>query len=386
LETFKVHIEKMAFGGDGIARLTELGGLVLFVALAAPGDELLVKIIEKKKNFARAEIIEIISPGPARAKPPCPYFGPCGGCNFQQLSYEEQLRQKENIVREQLKNHLGDAQWEPIEPSPRPLRYRNRIQLKYDRPRLGFYARGSHDIVDIEDCLITEDSLAQKIPALKKDLAAGKKTAIAKIELLLKSADLSSGKAGDDTEIVFEDSPFEGVGFSQVNRFQNEHLIATVLEWAAASSFSTVYDFYAGAGNFTFPLLQRFPQAKTVGVELNPKTVALAQKKISDLALSPKRIEFFLGDVELFLKRTILAENALVLLDPPRAGCSENTLRYLGDQSLTRLLYVSCDPSSLARDLSRLRAQTKPWKVARVKPFDMFPQTDHVETLVELVR
>lgn len=365
----------MAFGGDGIARHE---GLVLFVALAAPGDELLVQITEKKKNFARAEIIEILSPGFSRIKPPCPYFGHCGGCNWQHLSYESQLEQKEKIVREQLREHLAHVIFEDIEPSSQPLRYRNRIQLKYEQPRLGFYARGSHEIVDIDDCLITEEALAKEILPLKKSLSAGRKTAIPKIELLLKTS--------GEKEIVFEDSPFEGVGFSQVNRWQNEKLIATVLEWAATAPFNSIYDLYAGAGNFTFPLLQKFPTTKVIGVELNSKTVQLAQKRIADQSLSPKKIDFFLADVELFLKRTSLTENALVILDPPRSGCSENVLKYLEHQPISRLLYVSCDPSSLARDLTRLHSQKRPWRMVRAKPFDMFPQTDHVETLVELVR
>jgi 23S rRNA (uracil1939-C5)-methyltransferase len=375
LEKFKVQIEKMAFGGDGIARHE---GLVLFVALAAPGDELLVQITEKKKNFARAEIVEILSPGPSRIKPPCVYFGHCGGCNWQHLSYEGQLEQKEKIVREQLREHLAHVVFENIEPSPQPLRYRNRIQLKYEQPRLGFYGRGTHEIVDIDDCLITEEALAKEIPPLKKSLSIGRKTAIPKIELLLKTS--------GEKEIVFEDSPFEGAGFSQVNRWQNEKLIATVLEWAATAPFTAIYDLYAGAGNFTFPLLQKFPTVKVIGVELNSKTVQLAQKRIADQSLSPKKIDFFLADVELFLKRTSLVDNALIVLDPPRAGCSENVLKYIEHQPISRLLYISCDPSSLARDLTRLHSQKRPWRLVRAKPFDMFPQTDHVETLVELVR
>jgi 23S rRNA (uracil1939-C5)-methyltransferase len=281
-------------------------------------------------------------------------------------------------VREQLEKLSSEAVFEKIEPSPQPWRYRNRIQLKYEKPALGFYARGSHQIVDIDDCLITEESLAQKIPDLKKKLQSGTKNSVAKIELLLKTS--------GETEMAFEDSPSEGVGFSQVNRWQNEKLISTVLEWAAQSPFEDVCDLYAGGGNFTFPLLEKFPSAKIIGVELNPKTVQLAQKTIAARSLSSKRIEFFLSDVELFLKRFSLQENSLVLLDPPRAGCSENVLKYLGHQPVSRMLYISCNPAALARDIARLQAQWRPWRVRRVKPFDMFPQTDHLETLVELTR
>jgi 23S rRNA (uracil1939-C5)-methyltransferase len=145
-----------------------------------------------------------------------------------------------------------------------------------------------------------------------------------------------------------------------------------------------VYDLYAGSGNFTFPLYREFPQTSFIGVDLNTRSIQQAQTKVRSLALSPKRMLFFLADVELYLKRQSLKENSIVLLDPPRSGCSEAVIRNLASQKqIQRIFYISCNPAALARDLERLRTLGG-WKAQRVQPFDMFPQTDHVETLVEL--
>lgn len=372
-ETIEIDIEKLSFGGDGIGRHE---GLVYFVPYSAPGDRLKIKVIEKKKNFARAEIVEILKPSLHRIQAPCPVFGRCGGCTWQHVSYEEQLRQKQQIVEDQLKRVLtSKTQVLPIVPSPKPFRYRNRIQLKFDGKNLGFFARQSHEIVDINDCPITEEPVAQKIPELRAELFSKKSKAVPKIEVL-RTPD-------NKIETVFEDSPFEGVGFSQVNTLQNENLLSTVRDWIKNLQFDVFYDLYAGAGNFTFPLMRDFPQSRFVAAELSEKSVSQAQSLIRNQNLSPQKIKFYLADVELFLKRNELAQQSIVLIDPPRGGCSENTIRSLAHQKIQKIFYISCNPSALARDLERLRAAGN-WIPLKVQPFDMFPQTDHVETLVEL--
>ncbi len=370
-EILEVEIEKLSFGGDGIARKD---GLVYFIPLSAPGDLLKVQTTEKKKNFTRAEIKEILQAGPSRIEAPCVYYGRCGGCNWQHLKYEEQLRQKQMIVEEQLASHLSEkGAVFPIIPSPNPFRYRNRIQLKYDGQNLGFFARQSHDIVDIKDCLITEESVAGEIPALKNSLK--NKEALPKIEVFSTLQGL--------VKKSFEESAFEGGAFSQVNSAQNETLIRTVLQWMEPQEPRQILDLYAGSGNFSFPLLQKFPKANLTAVELSERSVQAANLSIREQNLSPAKARFYLSDVELFLKRQSLDPETVVLLDPPRAGCSENTIRYLTAQPLKRIFYISCNPAALARDLGRLKSLGS-WKAVRVQPFDMFPQTDHVETLVEL--
>lgn len=372
MDLLELNIEKLSFGGDGIGRHE---GLVYFVPFAAPGDRLKVRITEKKKNFARAEIVEILQSGPSRVQAPCPVFGRCGGCTWQHVSYEEQLRQKQLIIEDQLKNVLTpQAELLPIIPSANPFRYRNRIQLKSDGKKLGFFARQSHEIVDINDCPITEELVAQEIPKIREKIAKNPKP-MPKIEVLRTSK--------DKIETGFEDSPYEGVGFSQVNTLQNENLISTVRNWMKGLSFTHFYDLYAGAGNFTFPLMKDFPQASFIAAELSEKSVQQALAQIRAQNLSPNKVKFYLSDVELFLKRSPLQSSSVVLLDPPRAGCSENAIRTLAKQRVERIFYISCNPSALARDLERMKAFGG-WTPLRVQPFDMFPQTDHVETLVEL--
>ncbi len=370
-EILELEIEKLSFGGDGIARKD---GLVYFVPLSAPGDLLKVQTTEKKKNFARAEILEILRPGLSRILPPCPYFGTCGGCDWQQISDDEQLKQKQMIVREQLAAHITSrTEILPILASPKTFRYRNRIQLKFDGKNLGFFARQSHQVIDIQDCPITEQEIADQIPLLRVRLAGT--PAVAKIEILRTPA----GKIQES----FEGSPFEGVAFAQVNSAQNEKLIETVLQWMAPSDPRLIYDLYAGSGNFSFPLLTQFPKANLTAVELSAKSVQAANILLKERNISPAKARFYLSDVELFLKRQVLDPESVILLDPPRAGCSENTIRSLCSQKLKRIFYISCNPAALARDLGRFKTLGG-WTAVRVQPFDMFPQTDHVETLVEL--
>lgn len=380
VEPVELKIEKLSLGGDGIARKD---GLVYFVPMTAPGDLILAQVLETKKNFAKARLTKILEPSPNRIEAPCKYYGECGGCNWQHLDYPTQVAQKDQIVKEQLRSFANDkAQFLPIISSPKDFRYRNRIQLKYKKPHLGFFARRSHSVVDIEDCLICEEPVADAFSKARKMVGDKKLDEVPKIELLL-------NPQSENVEISFEDSPFDGVGFSQVNRFQNENLIAKTIEWALEGydpSAPYFYDLYAGAGNFTFPLIEKLPKCESVAVELSEKSVKLAHEKMKALKFAPKKLRFFVSDVELFLKRNPLQKNSLVLIDPPRVGCSENTIKYLAQQQINRILYISCNPSALARDIQRLKQFSKQnWRLTRVQPFDMFPQTDHVEVLAELI-
>lgn len=371
-EPVELTIEKLSFGGDGIARKD---GLVYFVPLSAPGDRLLAKVTEQKKNFARAEVIEILKNSPSRIQAPCPVFGKCGGCNWQHISYEEQLKQKHQILQEQLKGLVEPGQIPAVIPSPNPFRYRNRVQFKFDGKAFGFYARQSHQVIDIQDCPITEELITEQILPLKSKLLRDSKP-VPKVEVYRTPA--------NEIRTRFEDSAYEDLGFAQVNSAQNDKLIETVLSWWSNRDPQKIYDLYSGAGNFTFPLFQKFPKASLIGADLSSKSIESAQKQTTAMNLSPLKMKFYLSDVELFLKRMPIDENSLVLLDPPRAGCSPGVIQALAQQRIQSLLYISCNPSALARDLKSI-ISTGRWKIARVQAFDMFPQTDHVETLVELL-
>lgn len=371
----QVTIEKLAIGGAGIARHE---GMVLFIPLAAPQDELTVEITLVKKNFAEGKIVEILKPGPSRRKPPCPVALVCGGCNWQQIDEDEQRRQKEKLVLETLQKFNRGVEFDylPIKPSPRSLRYRNRIQPKFHNGKFGFFARNSHSIVDIKDCPITEEDLTSKFGEVRSWAEQKRSKELLKMEMYIaEEGDIRYG-------LITEED--DGVGFSQVNRFQNEDLISTALDWAGNTSYETVFDLYAGSGNFTFPLADKYSKSSIVGVELNPKLVERAKSRIES-----RPIKYFLSDVESYLKKARIGKDDLVLLDPPRAGASEEIMRILAAAQPRKIIYISCHPVSLARDLNWFFAWAqklaKPMKLARVQTFEMFPQTDHVETIAELV-
>lgn len=370
----KLSIEKLAIGGAGVARHE---GMVVFVPQAAPNEEVLAEVTLVKRNFLEARVVKILTPGPARREAPCPVAHTCGGCNWQHLTEEEQRHQKQSLVLETLKKFNPGLEFNylPIQPSPRIWRYRNRIQPKYKNNRFGFFARNSHQIVEIKDCLITEESLTAKFSEVRDWAIKKNSKDLLRMEMYIaEEGDIRYG-------LITEDD--DGIGFSQVNRFQNVDLLQTTLEWSGNHSYTKVFDLYAGAGNFTFPLADRFPQADIVGVELNPKLVARARSKIQN-----QRMSYFESDVDSYMRRASIGHNDLVVLDPPRAGASEFTMQTLAAARPRKIIYISCHPVSLARDLKWFFAHAQQlghrYKLDRVQTFEMFPQTDHVETIAEL--
>lgn len=371
----KVFIEKLIIGGAGIARHE---GMVIFVPQAAPQEELLVQITLVKKNFMEAEIVEILKPSAARRAPPCPVATICGGCNWQHINEDTQRQQKESLVQETLlKFNPGlSFQYLPLQSSSHSFRYRNRIQPKFQNGKFGFFARNSHNVVDIQDCPITEEPLTEKFPEVREWLKTQNKgPGLQRLEMYIDTEQkVRYGMISDEDD---------GIGFSQVNRFQNEDLIRTVQEWVQDENYKNIYDFYSGAGNFTFPLAQQFPLASVTGVELNPKLVIKGRSDNTEA-----RIHFVESDVEKYVLKAKISSEDLVILDPPRMGCSEATMKALAKTRPRKIIYISCHPVSLARDLKWFFAAAKeaeiPWNLTRVQAFEMFPQTDHVETIAEL--
>lgn len=381
----QVEIERLVVGGNGLARHE---GAVIFVPKSVPQDQLKVKITEAKKNFYSGEIVEIVSASPFRREAPCGYFSQCGGCSWQHIGEEHQLKFKHQLVNDTFRKFLPDIPLPDFKiiPSPKNLRYRNRIQPNLKDSKLGFFAANTHNIVEIDDCLITEEKLMALWPKFKK-------------EVLQKS---SRDKFGDESRFELyldeNETPLwyemnqekDSIGFSQVNRFQNHNLIETVVNWATDSIEvpQRVFDFYAGAGNFSFPLSSAFKKSQVIAVELHQGLARAARKKAENLKLSPKQFEIYGSDVHRFVKNFKLEPNDLILLDPPRAGSDAFVMRTLAVAKTKRFLYVSCHPVTLARDLGVYFAEAKKLgsaaKIARLIAFDMFPQTDHVELLAEV--
>ena len=370
-----VEIETLVVGGDGLARIEfQQKQVVVFVPRSAPGDQLKIKITAAEKNHLLGEIIEIIKPSEARRQAPCVYYDKCGGCNWQHVTEDMQVSQKEKILTGLMQKFLPDVTYtlQPLVRSDKNFNYRNRIQLKQIGSQLGYFKRGSHDIVDIDACLIAEEEISKQITEVKKKLRPSQE--VRKFELRL------------NHEEKFESYPIgqdgEGLSFAQVNRGVNDALVKTVKDMVLKIAPTVVTELYAGAGNFTFPLVAALPQALFEAVELNSKLTQFAALKISKQSLQ-KRLFFFTSDCESFTDRRSLSAE-LVLLDPPRAGCSEQVLKNISRANPRHLIYISCHPVHLARDLKFLMKLGDGYRIRHLQVFDMFPQTDHFETLVWL--
>jgi len=430
-----VAVEKLVFGGDGLARLSD--GRVVFVPGVAPGEEVRLRIVREEKDYLLAEPEDILSPSPDRREPPCPYFGTCGGCQLQHLSYEAQVRVKTDMLRETLRRlgGLPEDLVEGVVPSPREFHYRHRLRFHVEpgTGALGFVKRRSHDLVLIRHCLLGEGSVnevLQKLPEsnawrrlqaftkrVKIEASPGEGLATllfwitveplsADVEALaqelprLKSVfywvrgpkprgpfPLDAPHGGRRLFPVpqkfFPETPnpcyFVRPGvFTQANWEINLRIIETLRE--VADSPPRVLDLHAGMGNFLFPLAVLSQEAQ--GVDTDPGAIADGEYTAAQLGLSRKVSLERLSAAETLLETWKAAETwPLVLLDPPRGGCRE-LLRYLPEVAKERIIYISCDPPTLARDLKFLLSAG--YEVERILGFDMFPQTYHLEVLVSL--
>lgn len=363
-EEFDVTIEKLAWGGSGIAR-TDRG--VVFVDFAAPGDQITIRIQSVENDYARASIAKIGTPSPDRITPRCPAFGRCGGCDWQHLSLESQHRLKKELLQETLRK-IELPQGIAFVASPHSWNYRNRIQVNVGNSGVFYHAKRSHAPVEIDHCDIAEADINRQITSMNSrpsDLPPGR--------IQLKS----NTPAESDIQ---EPLSFE---FAQVNTAMNEVLVKSVLDLARQTEFARFFDLYSGSGNFSFPLSEAFPQAPGVAVELNPLSVRSAQEEIRRRRWSKSRLEFFAASVDALIERLPIDANSFVLLDPPRAGLSKKVAAVLAKTQARRILYISCNPPGLARDLQRLESLGR-WKTQRVVAFDMFPQTGHLEVMAEL--
>lgn len=385
-ELFDVTIEKIIPGGHGLAFAE---GLTIFVALAAAGDRLRVRVREKKGKVAFAEIVEIVEPSPERQTPPCVYFGACGGCDFQQMNYKAQLAAKVEILRDCL-YRIGKINYEreiAIVGSPDDLNYRVRAQWHVDsrRQKLGYFRRHSHDVIDVEDCPILAPALKQKLAALRQNINWeefwAEKPEIETATNTRGDVSVYSTELIEPTEeIVFEAADekyyFDARSFFQGNRFLIEEIVRLAIEDASGEN---ALDLFCGVGFFSLPLARKF--RRVCGVEANGRATEFARKSAENARLA--NVEFFSEDVSDFLTQAEELPNFdFVLLDPPRAGAEKETIYALLKLKPRQISYVSCDPATLARDL---RLLTDQYEIESITALDLFPQTHHVETIVRLI-
>jgi 23S rRNA (uracil1939-C5)-methyltransferase len=393
----EVVVERILPGGLGLAHSD---GRTVFVSLSAPGDRLRVKIERVKGNVAFASVNEILEPSSVRIEPPCPYFGSCGGCDFQQMNYVSQLDAKAEMIRDCLRR-IGGIEHLPeflITPAPNEWHYRSRAQWQYDavERRLGYFESGSRRVCDVAECAVLAPELQRTLSSLReqmeqsalpddtRDFRAVVGDTDVSISTSLRNPTVREGASTTPVDITRtiagESYRLNAESFFQTNADLLPQLIEAALHDAQGER---ALELYCGVGLLTIPLARKF--TSVVGVESDSAAVKFAQSSLSLASLSNTKIAR--EDVGSWLasNEQNLRSDApdFLLLDPPRTGAESRVITGILGFKPKRICYVSCDPATLARDLKKLIAGG--YSLKSVIAFDMFPQTHHVETVVQLV-
>jgi 23S rRNA (uracil1939-C5)-methyltransferase len=415
-----VRVTGLSYGPHALARSD---GKVLFVRGAVPGDLVTVGIREEHRSYAYAEVTSVIEPSSDRCSPPCPYLPRCGGCPWQHIRYPAQLQAKEANVRDHLSRavDLAAAEWRPMLLAYSELGYRHRLSLRVADGQIGFFAAASHQLVPVDHCLLAEPVLEGAIPCAR-DWIRGLRSEVRRLEILL-AADgqrwvfcaeaegrlvvlddavcrgflqsnarvagvVMRGRKsrrvwGDDRCAIEID---DGLGalrwttragtFTQVTRAGNRQLVRAVLEAGRLRAGERVLDLYAGGGNLSLPIARRV--AAVTAVERNALAVEDGEAGAAALGIGNCEFRRKSAAAGVAEARRRHERYDAVVLDPPRSGAAE-TIAGLLQLASHRLVYVACDPATLARDLGRLATR---YRVTSVQPIDLFPQTYHVETVV----
>lgn len=376
-----IRIESIAFGGQGVGRVNNF---VVFVPFAAPGDELEVAIVELKKKFARGKILQIIRPSPTRVSPLCRYYENCGGCCYQHLSYEHQLKIKRKQVKEVF-SKIGKIAAPPVlDPlaSPEPYHYRGKAQLHAVKTKRGFQSGfldiSGSQIADIERCVIMEETINERIRWLRENQELLKKDE----NLTIWSQALHHNQADIKDSIVRIAKGKEFLvprnGFFQANLLLTDRLVDEVCRLAISKEINTLIDAYCGSGLFSIFLA---PYAKSVvGIEISEKSVKYAQINAENAGV--KNVKFISGNIEDILCGEFLSpadKIDLIILDPPRSGCSGSVLKAIAALRPQNVIYISCNPATQARDVKYLNEHG--YTLLSLLPVDMFPQTEHIEVI-----
>jgi len=402
-------VSGMAHGGDAVARHE---GKAVFIPGAMTGETVRVTLVDERERFSRARLLEVVAPSEERVAPRCPYFGECGGCQWQYMAYGAQLREKREIVRSLLERTGGQAEPEVREVlgMVEPWGYRNHVQLRRDdQGRIGYYGPKSHEVVPVDHCPLVQPLLDEMWSALDIDLpelqqivlraglASGEQMLILRgrgeppeLSLDLPISCLWQGQEGQVSVLAGNDHIHERLGehtfrisgpsFFQVNSEQAAVLIDVVWQALALQPGERLLDAYCGVGVFMVSLGQSASEVN--GIESSPWA-------LDDAAVNAEAVDWrgdvglYEGDVAEVLATRPMACDAIVV-DPPRAGLSREALEALVVCGASRIVYVACDPASLARDVKRLEARG--YRLAYVQPVDLFPQTYHIESVALLVR
>ncbi len=378
-EFLELEITALSSEGDGIGHDEE--GRVVFVPFTAPGDRVRVRVETRKPRFLRGAVETLLEPGASREDPVCSVYGSCGGCSWQHVTYEAQLRAKVDQVRAAFQRiaKLTPPSCE-ITPSPTPYAYRSRARVLREDGRVGYRRRRSHALCAINRCPILSEPLEDAMRALQDDPDAPD----GEWELAVGEAAVRrSHRYGNDSDRITLPLAGDRLGvspgvFFQSNVGLHEPLLEAVLR--AAGRGDLALDLYAGAGFFTLGLARRF--GRVVAVESYPEACHDCRRNleaagITNALIVPGRLERAMADAPL---ASLHPES--IVLDPPRSGVHESALEWLAERGADRIVYLSCDPATLARDVAALCRRG--YSLAGLQAFDLFPQTPHVEVLAVL--
>jgi len=396
-----VTLDKLTYGGDAMGRLND--GRAVFVPFGLPGERVRIRLVYEKKNFARGELLEVLEPSPQRIKARCVHFGECGGCHYQDIPYEAQLEAKTEILRDQLRR-IGKIEDPPVQPMvscPTPWNYRNHVQFHLtDRGKLGYVKADGHTLLPITECHLPNETIDGVWPQLEFesdapiDRVSLRTGADDDLMLILESEELKAPEleleagisvvhlteedalvmAGEDHIImqVLERAFYVSAGsFFQVNTVMAEKMVAHLLGKLSLPA-KTIFDVYCGVGLFSAFLAPKCE--RLIGIEASPSACEDFAVNLDEF----NNVELYEGAAEDVIPH-LETEPDIVLVDPPRAGLDKHALDGIKQLAPEVIAYVSCDPSTLARDAARLIADG--YRLVDVTPFDMFPQTYHIESI-----
>lgn len=388
-EEVEVTVESLTNLGVGIARID---GWVVMVPFTIPGERVRARVFRNFQTYSEADLLEVLEASPDRVEPQCKLFRTCGGCQYQHIAYERQLAEKTRQVEEVMQK-LGDID-HPVQPaqgSPKTYHYRSKITPHYNRPSkdgsqpIGFLQYGRRNqLVDVEQCPIATEAINEALPEAREAArrSGGKKRRQRGGTILLR--DVLEGVVSDPQAIVSErvnelTLQFKAGEFFQNNPFILPEMVEYVAGEAALEGIHFMVDAYCGVGLFALSAAKQFEQI--AGVEISEPAVRWAQAnaKISNI----ENVRFVIGKAEAIFKGLkFQPEATAVVIDPPRKGCDANFREQLMQFRPQRIVYVSCDPATQARDLKEFVEAG--YAISRIQPFDLFPHTRHIENVVSL--
>ena len=388
-QEIELTIDSLTNLGSGVGRID---GWVVFVPFALPGETVKARVFRNDKNHSQADLVEVLIPSPDRVAPVCPLFGNCGGCQYQHLDYQKQLAWKTRQMGELMKHMAGVVF--PVNfclSTPQTWHYRSKITPHFDQPRngeigaIGFLANGQRSrIIDVPQCTIAMDSINAALPEIREGIRA-------KAHSFKRGSTLLLRATGDRVETDFRATATERVGdltfqFLAGDFFQNNPFILPaftgyVAQQASAEGTKFLVDAYCGSGLFALTLAKHFEQV--AGVEVSETSCEWARKNAKANQIT--NATFLTASAEdIFAEINFPAAETAVVIDPPRKGCTPEFIAQLVKFGPARVVYVSCDPATQVRDLKLLGEGG--YQLADVQPFDLFPHTRHLESVMTLVR